>query len=616
MTGSPQFSDGNTGGAFPARGRLRRLWGAVRLFLLVPLARLRFLALVAAIGLVLIYWDTLVALYEKWTWPAPPAVEAAPDTEFFCPMHPQIVQDQPGTCPICHMPLAARKKQNRLSGEALPAGVVARIQLSPYRLALAGVQTTEVTYRPLARRLRSAGFIEFDERRLTRITNWLKGQSRIDKLYVNVTGQSVRAGEPLLELYSPELVASLHDLLAAQQRGDAALVQVIRQRLQLWGVTEEQLQALQHSAAPIPHLTLRAPASGHILKKYYQEGDYVNEGDRLFDLVDLSTVWVEASLPEEDIGLVRLGQEVEAQVPRVFPDQVFRGRVAFLHPHLDAATRTLRVRFDLENPQHDLRPGMYATVTLLVSPGNDPAVRGYAARQWAESTSLAGLAPALLPGPLLAAGVQQALHAQGWVLAVPEEAVIATGQEYFVYRQAGPGIFDAVAVTLGPWSDGFYAVLDGLAAGERIARSGSFLLDAETRLSGSLVAHHHTSSEAASGSGSGLPASEPAAQPSEHPDHSGEHATPPPLSRRRFPEEQQIETALARLAPADRLLARAQRFCAVQTHNRLGEMGTPVKILLEGQPVFLCCPGCVEEAQAEPARTLATAQRLRRQGTP
>ena len=137
-------------------------------------ARLRFFALLAAVGGVILYWEAINALYEKWIRPAPAAAQADADSEFYCPMHPTVVRDHPDNCPICGMPLSKRKK-GRDDGESLPAGVINRVQLTPYRVALAGIQTEPVVYRALSKEITAAGFVEFDERNLTRITNRLSG---------------------------------------------------------------------------------------------------------------------------------------------------------------------------------------------------------------------------------------------------------------------------------------------------------------------------------------------------------------------------------------------------------------------------------------------------------
>lgn len=216
----------------------RNVWRVVK----TVQARLRFVVVLAAVGGVLAYWDALMAYYEKWSRPVASAsvARAADDEEFWCPMHPTIVRDRPDKCPICGMPLSKRKKGGK--EEPLPPGVVSRVQLTPWRVALAGIRTAAVTFEPLTKDIQTVGFVEFDERQLSRISVRPTGSSRIDKLYVNVTGQTVAKGEPLALLYSPELVTTAQNLLDARKFGNAANERISRDRLRLWGIDDEQIE--------------------------------------------------------------------------------------------------------------------------------------------------------------------------------------------------------------------------------------------------------------------------------------------------------------------------------------------------------------------------------------
>ena len=204
-------------------------------------ARLRFFVLLAGVGALIVYWDALNAVYEKWTRPATAMQTAGADSEFWCPMHPTIVRDHPDKCPICGMPLSRRKKSSG-EAEALPPGVLSRVQLTPYRVMLAGIHTAPVEYRQLTKQIEAAGFVEFDETKLTRITNHISGHSRIDKLYVNVTDQTIAVGDPLALLYSPDLDATMQNLLDALRVGNKESgTDDPRRRLQLWGVGADQI---------------------------------------------------------------------------------------------------------------------------------------------------------------------------------------------------------------------------------------------------------------------------------------------------------------------------------------------------------------------------------------
>jgi Cu(I)/Ag(I) efflux system membrane fusion protein len=585
----------------PGLGFWRRVWWWFDFLILVNLARLRFVAVLAAVGGVIAYWDVLQAYYEKWTRPAPGAgTTASSGTEYWCPMHPTVVRDHPDNCPICGMPLSPRKKGEGREEEPLPPGVVSRVQLTPYRVALAGIRTEPVGYRRLTKEIAAVGFVEFDERRLARITARATGKSRIDKLYVNVTGQPVREGEPLAELYSPDLVVTVQNLLDAKRGGNADLQRIARDRLRLWGIADDQIDDILRTGRPITHVTIRSPMGGHVIRKYQVEGEYVEEGARLYDVADLSTVWVEAQVYEDELADLREGLAVSATT-RAFPNREFRGQVAFVHPHLDAATRTLRVRFDVDNPRHELRPGMYATVRLEVPATQLDLFARALADDWRDRTTADLLAHALLNptgspagaglGPLFDAAARQALSRQGLVLAVPERAVIDTGRRRLVYREAGPGVYEGVEVELGPRGGGYYPVVRGLGPGDRVAAAGSFLIDAETRLSAGAGSTYF----GASGGPQAERRDTTTARPS-----------------RSEGEDRKAQASLARLSAADRRIAEEQGSCPIQPDNRLGSMGVPVKVTVKGRPVFLCCKGCKADALEDPDRTLAAVERLKK----
>ncbi|HEV3235508.1 MAG TPA: efflux RND transporter periplasmic adaptor subunit, partial [Gemmataceae bacterium] len=335
----------------------------------VAQARLRFIAILAAIGALIASWDTLSNYYEKWTRPLYGATaEPSGEYEYFCPMHTFIVRDTPKEkCPICHMDLSRRKKESD-KAEPLPAGTVSRVQLSPYRVVLAGVQTREVSYLPLVKEVKTVGTIEFNETMERRIA--ARQKARILKLSVNYTGQMVEKGEELATLdvrYSPELNVTLEDLVRAQKGGNKELEDMARKRLELWDIGEEQIKEFMRTGRIGTKLTIRSPIKGHVTKRYQKEGDYVDEGMPLYDVVDLDSVWIEAQVYEADQGMLHEGQTVSATT-LALPNEVFTGKLAFIYPHLDENTRTLTTRFELPNPGHKLRPGMYATVKIAIAP--------------------------------------------------------------------------------------------------------------------------------------------------------------------------------------------------------------------------------------------------------
>ncbi len=559
----------------------RKAWWWFDFIILVKLARLRFVAVLVAIGAGITQWDTLVAHYERWTRPMGEAAHVAGDSEWFCPMHPSVVRDNgKEKCPVCFMPLSKRKK-GEASDSALPAGVVSRVQLSPYRVVLAGINTWLVDYVPLTKQIAAIGYVDFNERGFKNVSARVKG--RIDSLLAAETGKLVKEGDELASIYSPELNVSVQTLVDANKRNNADLVKSSRHRLQLLGISDDQIEHILKTGEANTHLRIRSPIAGHIVKKYVREGQYVEEGMPLYDIADLETVWIQAQVYEDDFRFLPAEQHGDVgserlsvtAITRAFPDEPFHGFLSFIYPHVDQETRTVTVRFEIANPDHKLRPGTTAEVLIDVPPARVAAITRAALKDEGEKSKRLQ---------------------QGEVLAVPEGSVIDTGRQKIVYRQALPGEFEGVLVQLGPrmlGSDGvtFYPVLSGLEPGERIVTSGSFLVDAETRLNpaaGSIYI---------GGSSGG--------------------ATPSKTVRPSTPEDTdaKIDLALAKLSPEDRKLARSQTFCPVLADSRLGSMGVPIKVMVKNQPVFVCCTGCSKNAAKNSDATLKRVAELRAKGS-
>jgi Cu(I)/Ag(I) efflux system membrane fusion protein len=319
-----------------------------------------------------------------------------------------------------------------------------------------------------------------------------------------------------------------------------------------------------------------------VITKYVREGQYVEEGMPLYELADLSTVWIQAQVYEDDLALLPVGSDKDSALleadgmevtatTRSLPDEEFRGKLAFIYPHADQDTRTVTVRFELENPGHKLRPGSTATVTLKVNPKNLPAL-----------------------SRLRASGGEQGVLSEDRILAVPESSVIDTGSQRIVYRESSPGVYDGVEVHLGPRMSGpegamFYPVLSGLKLGDTVVASGSFLVDAETRLNPAAGSIYFGGSGGSKTNQSSVTAVRPSTP--EDPDA-------------------KIEATFAELSPEDRKLAESQRFCPVLPDSRLGSMGPPIKLTVDGTPVFICCKGCQKKALANPQETLANVKKL------
>jgi Cu(I)/Ag(I) efflux system membrane fusion protein len=517
----------------PGEAPLTR-WQKFRLVVKVVELRLRFIALMAMTGLVFAYWDTLWNRYEKWMRPAEP-IAAVSGVEYYCPMHPQVVQEQPGSCPICGMTLAKRKKGEKAR---LPEGALSRVQLVSSRIRQAGIWTAEVGFAPLMETLTTIGNVGFDERRLATISSKAAGRSRVEKLYVNFTGREVRAGEPLAELYNPELQQATQELLTAARRAEQdapqmqtaagrtllgdrrELVRLSSEKLKRWGITEAQVDEILKNGKAEFTIPILAPIGGTLVKKNVVEGQEVPEGFPMFEIADLSRVWVQAQVFEHQLGLVREGQAVEATV-EAYPGRMFPGRVEFIQPTLDPTTRTVEVRFDLENLDRQLRPGMFATVTLQIPVAGTPAFRTRVAAtvpsghegHLASLTVDAHKKCPVTNAKLGSMGEPIAVEVEGrqvWVccqacppklkaqpakylarltppprdevLSVPESAVIDTGSKKIVYVEAEPGVFEGREVDLGARIGDRFPVLDGLTPGEKVATKGAFLIDAESRL--------------------------------------------------------------------------------------------------------------------------------------
>src|SRR5437870_217773 len=314
---------------------------------------------------------------------------------------------------------------------------------------LIGVRTAPVSYAPLAQEIRAVGTVEYDERKLTKVN--LRVSGWIEQVFINAIGQSVRAGQPMLTLYSPDLLATqdeyllalkaqaqLEDSPLAEARQDAAaLVASARERLRLWNLNDEQIAAVERRGKAERVLTVYAPSSGIVLKRQALPGNYVEPGTTLYELADLSTVWIHGDIYGSEITAVRLNQSAEVTF-EAYPGETFRGKVAYIYPYLNEATRTVRVRMEFANPHLKLKPGMYGNVMLHVDAGRR--------------------------------------------LVVPKEAVLDSGLRQLVFLDLGQGVYQPYPVKLGRRSQDYVEVLEGIKEGDRVVTSANFLLDAESKL--------------------------------------------------------------------------------------------------------------------------------------
>jgi membrane fusion protein, copper/silver efflux system len=356
----------------------------MKTFFRVLFVRLRFVLVFVVVGLLVGNWDRIMNVVDRLTRPRAGDVVSG-EFEWFCPMHPTVVrQDPKEKCPICGMPLSQRKRGEKT---ALPPGVLQRVALTPTRIRQAGVGTEEVAYRPLVREIRTVGNIVWDERKLAHISARIAG--RADELFINFAGVRVKKGDPVYKLYSPDLVTTqeeyvlalkgLEDVKSRPGADEAAIGRAqrlagsAREKLRLWGITDEQIADLQKSGKPQTHLTIVSPIPGLVIEKDIHAGHYLKEGEDPYTVVDDSVVWMQADVFERDMALVREGQVVEIKA-EAFPNDAFRGTVAFVAPELDLATRTVKVRVDVPNPEAKLKAGMYVTAALRVPLGKSTDV--------------------------------------------------------------------------------------------------------------------------------------------------------------------------------------------------------------------------------------------------
>ncbi|MFQ5965066.1 MAG: efflux RND transporter periplasmic adaptor subunit, partial [Candidatus Scalinduaceae bacterium] len=295
-----------------------------------------------------------------------------------CSMHPQIKQAEPGRCPICGMDLVPMR-------EEAGGGEEASLRLGERARHLASVQTTPVEYRKLAKSIYTVGKINYDESRIAHVTAWVSG--RTDKLYVNFTGTIVKKGEHLVYMYSPDLLSTQEEYLLAysgiEQLKQSPVPEIIsssrtllentKQRLLLWGITEEQINELEKTKKPQTHLTIHAPIGGTIINKYAFEGMYYKTGDMLFTIADLSRVWLYLDIYEYDIPWIRYGQDIEV-ITESYPGEVFHGTVVFIDPFLNEMTRTVKVRVNMDNREGKLKPGMYVNARFKVKLGSEGVI--------------------------------------------------------------------------------------------------------------------------------------------------------------------------------------------------------------------------------------------------
>lgn len=372
----------------------------------------------------------------------------APAGEYTCPMHPFIIKDRAGSCPVCGMELVKKSAGTGITDKELKN--VSHVALSPTQQIMANLATVTVAVQPFSKNIACTGIVVFNQERQGKVAAWLGG--RLDRLLVKSVGAVVRKDRPVAEIYSADLYNAEEQYLLAYKTvkllnssassAFPANTQMAlgesSERLRQLGFRDKQFEQLQKSVTPSIRIPIYSPLSGVVTEKFVQEGQYVNVGDPLFTIADLSVIWVELEVFEGDLHLLKVGREVTIESPSN-PGQTFHGKVKFIYPFLDPKSRTLRLRVEIPNPELKLKPEMYVTATIKVP--------------MADS------------------------------LVVPVGAITDTGRRQVVWVESTPGVFLQRDVKIGSRSGNDVQILAGLNAGEKVATTGSYLIDSEAQLS-------------------------------------------------------------------------------------------------------------------------------------
>jgi len=409
--------------------------------------------------------------------------ESEKDQLYSCGMHPFYTQEGPGTCPVCGMNLTPVKKSGQKKGERKikhwrapmdpaylsdkpgksPMGMdlipvyedaedeEGLVTIDPVTVQNIGVRTAVVKKRPLRRMIRTVGRLTYDERKIyhihTKFTGW------INKLYVNFTGQAVGKGEPLIAIYSPDLVSTQKEYLQAfdyhqsMQKSDfdsirtgaESLLDATRRRLELWDVTPAQISKLEESREIQKNMILYSPSGGIVVKmEAAREGMYVQPGMNLYTIADISGIWVEADVYEYELPWIKLGQKAVMTLS-YYPGREYEGKITFIYPFLEPKTRTVKIRLEFDNPEFELKPDMYANI-------------------------------------MISSGIAK----EG--LAAPIEAVVHSGKRDILIIDRGEGRFESREVKVGAEAEGYYQILEGVKEGDIVVTSAQFLIDSESNL--------------------------------------------------------------------------------------------------------------------------------------
>jgi Cu(I)/Ag(I) efflux system membrane fusion protein len=411
--------------------------------------------------------------------------------------------DPDSRCPVCGM-----KRELVVTDHREDVGD-AEVALSERARRLAQLATEPVARRYLHKRIRTVGKVTYDETRYKMLSAWTGG--RIDKLFADFTGMVVSKGDHLVEIYSPELVSAQAEVLRALRTADAMsptapessrrqaheMLASAVEKLTLLGITDEQIEALKRTGKEETHLVLYAPLGGTIVHKSAMEGMYVKTGDPLYEIADLTHVWLMLELYEADLPWIAPFQNVTVMAESL-PGEAFRGQIVFVDPVVDKNTRTIKVRVNVENPERRLKPQMFVTAVIDVAVGEGglaaaPTVQGAFAcpmHPWERADTLEDC-PICWMDMVPAASIPGRTNPRSpaEVLSVPRQAIMRTGERSLAYVETQPGVYRGVEVVIGPVALGedgcqFYPILAGLSKGQHVVTRGTFVIDSQMQIAG------------------------------------------------------------------------------------------------------------------------------------
>lgn len=417
-----------------------------------------------------------------------------------CSMHPQIRMPSPGKCPICGMyliPLVNESDQDAGARE---------LKMSPTAMKLADIETTEAVRKFVPAEIRLVGKVDYDETKIKNITAWVPG--RLDRLFVDYTGITVKKGDHMVLLYSPELLTAQEELIQSKKSANEfkssgmkimretaiKTLEASRDKLRLWGLTQAQIDEIEKSGKVTDHITIYSPISGIVVHKNVDEGSYVTTGTKLYTVADLSGMWVMLDAYESDLVWLRYGQEVDIET-EAYPGEIFKGTISFIDPILDSKTRTIRVRVNVPNKDGKLKPGMLTRSVVhsrVAQAGKvmDEAMAGKwicpmhpeVIKDKKGNCDICDM-PLVTTESLGYATVKNTKEAEA-PLVIPASAPMITGKRAVVYvaKPDQEGTFEGREIVLGPRVGDYYIVYDGLSEGEMVVTKGNFKIDSALQI--------------------------------------------------------------------------------------------------------------------------------------